>query len=146
MIGHKTHQKTTITPEEYMTKDVLLDALNNVICESEQIMRDNALRRINKSKKLSAKNIPKIPNKNYKSSRNLYKSPEWKRLRYKILRKYGARCQCCGATRYDGVQMHVDHIKPYSKYPELGLDENNLQVLCELCNIGKGNSDCRDWR
>ncbi|MCH7696168.1 MAG: HNH endonuclease [Proteobacteria bacterium] len=33
----------------------------------------------------------------------------------------------------------MDHIKPVSKYPELARDLNNLQVLCEDCNVSKGN-------
>ncbi len=42
--------------------------------------------------------------------------------------------------------MHVDHIKPRRKYPELALSRSNLQVLCNLCNHGKGNWDETDWR
>jgi 5-methylcytosine-specific restriction endonuclease McrA len=75
-----------------------------------------------------------------------YDSDEWKRFRYQILRHYGAVCMCCGATPADGKKMHVDHIKPRSKYPDLALDLNNGQVLCEDCNIGKGNSDEIDYR
>ena len=75
-----------------------------------------------------------------------YDSQEWKEVRYKVLQKYGARCQCCGSTRHDGVRIHVDHIKPRSRYPGLELDINNLQVLCEPCNMGKRAHDCTDWR
>jgi 5-methylcytosine-specific restriction endonuclease McrA len=71
------------------------------------------------------------------------KTREWAELRYKTLAKYGAICQCCGA---DKVILHVDHIKPRSKYPQLELDINNLQVLCETCNVGKSNKDVTDWR
>lgn len=42
--------------------------------------------------------------------------------------------------------MHVDHIKPRSKYPHLAYDVNNLQVLCQDCNFGKSNHDETDWR
>lgn len=70
----------------------------------------------------------------------------WRRLRMRVLRACGARCQCCGATAKDGVRIHVDHIKPRRKYPELALEESNLQVLCEVCNHGKGNWDETDWR
>ena len=62
------------------------------------------------------------------------------------LKKYGPRCQCCGATPADGVRINVDHIKPRKHYPELALDVENLQVLCEECNHGKGNWDTTDWR
>lgn len=75
-----------------------------------------------------------------------YDSRPWQELRYKVLEKYGATCQCCGATRKNGVRIHVDHIKPRSRFPHLELDENNLQVLCEPCNLGKGAHSLTDWR
>lgn len=71
---------------------------------------------------------------------------EWRKLRYTVLEKRGARCECCGATPKDGIRIHVDHIKPRRKYPELALSEANLQVLCEVCNHGKGAWDETDWR
>ena len=73
-------------------------------------------------------------------------SYEWKRLRMKVLKRYGARCQCCGASPSDGAVMNVDHIKPRRLFPKLALDEDNLQVLCGDCNHGKGNWDQTDWR
>lgn len=75
-----------------------------------------------------------------------YETDEWKRLRYRVLQHYGARCMCCGATPKDGVKMHVDHIKPKSKYPELALEFSNMQVLCDPCNMGKSNIYDTDWR
>jgi 5-methylcytosine-specific restriction endonuclease McrA len=73
-------------------------------------------------------------------------SYEWRRVRMVVLKRDGARCACCGATPADGLRMNVDHIKPRRKYPELALDPANLQVLCEVCNHGKGNWDMTDWR
>lgn len=72
------------------------------------------------------------------TSREFLLSREWKEVRYKTLRKYGFSCMACGA-KPPGVILHVDHIKPRSKFPQLSLDEKNLQVLCELCNQGKSN-------
>jgi 5-methylcytosine-specific restriction endonuclease McrA len=72
-----------------------------------------------------------------------YNTREWLEVRYKTLVKYGKVCQCCGASA--GI-LHVDHIKPRSKFPSLELDIDNLQVLCEACNIGKSNKDVTDWR
>lgn len=80
------------------------------------------------------------------SSHDFYNSDAWKRLRYQALKLHGAACQCCGATRADGVQIHVDHIKPRSKYPRLELQLSNLQILCEPCNMGKSALDETDWR
>ena len=75
-----------------------------------------------------------------------YDSRDWQELRYKALKKYGRKCSCCGKTQADGAVLHVDHIKPRSKYPELALDINNLQILCEDCNLGKGAWDDTDFR
>ncbi|WP_374684733.1 HNH endonuclease [Scandinavium hiltneri] len=51
-----------------------------------------------------------------------------------MLKKYAAKCVYCGRSRRDGVKLHVDHIKPRSKYPQLALEFSNFQVLCENCN------------
>jgi len=72
-----------------------------------------------------------------------YKTREWRDVRSKALVKHGKRCQCCNSTE---GHLHVDHIKPRSLFPELELDLNNLQILCEGCNIGKSNTDQTDWR
>ena len=72
-----------------------------------------------------------------------YDSREWRDLRYYALKLYGRKCQLCFATN---TQIHVDHIKPRSKYPELALDIKNLQILCKDCNLGKSNKDETDWR
>ena len=73
-------------------------------------------------------------------------SYEWRKLRMVVLKKRGARCECCGATPQDGIRINVDHVKPRKKFPELALTESNLQVLCHDCNHGKGNWDETDWR
>ena len=80
------------------------------------------------------------------TSAEFCRTREWAEIRHKVLVKYGATCQCCGASRQTGAILHVDHIKPRSKYPALELIEDNLQVLCELCNIGKSNTNETDWR
>ena len=77
---------------------------------------------------------------------SFYESREWRELRYKALVKYGPVCQCCGASRATGAVIHVDHIKPRSKFPERMLSLDNLQILCADCNLGKSNKDDTDWR
>lgn len=79
-------------------------------------------------------------------SDEFYRSERWRKLRYKALLQNGGRCQCCGATAEPGRSLHVDHIKPRSKFPQGAFDLKNLQVLCEACNLGKGASDQTDWR
>lgn len=80
---------------------------------------------------------------NAQMAQAFFESKEWLDLRYKTLKRYGRLCMCCGDT--SGV-MQVDHIKPRSKYPELALDPENVQVLCKACNTGKSNKDETDWR
>lgn len=77
---------------------------------------------------------------------NFTKTLMWRQVRYQALKNNGARCQCCGATSRDGVQIHVDHIKPRATHPNLALSLDNLQILCDDCNIGKGSWDDTDWR
>ena len=72
-----------------------------------------------------------------------YDSREWQELRYKVIKAHGRKCMACGISN---VEVHVDHIKPRSKHPELALEYSNLQVLCRPCNMGKSNKDDTDWR
>lgn len=79
--------------------------------------------------------------------KDFYASQRWRRLRYQVLKARGGRCECCGRTAAThAVVLHVDHIKPRSTHPELALEETNLQVLCEDCNMGKSFQDDTDWR
>ena len=59
--------------------------------------------------------------------------------RYSVLERAGFKCQCCGIKplKNNDVILHIDHIIPYS----LGGSDNidNLQVLCDKCNISKRN-------
>lgn len=79
-------------------------------------------------------------------SGNFYSSDEWRQTRYHALLANDGRCECCGASKASGAVLHVDHIKPRSRFPEFALDLANLQVLCADCNIGKGAADETDWR
>lgn len=95
--------------------------------------------------------VPKKRKRNKKrwnknKSKGFFKSDEWKRLRYQVLKRDGGRCQACGRSAKDGVILCVDHIKPRHQYPHLALDPNNLQTLCGGCNMGKGAKDETDWR
>jgi len=82
-----------------------------------------------------------------KKKTSFYESKKWRILRYKALSLHGSSCQCCGRNyKEHNVIMHVDHVKPRSKYPSLELELSNLQILCEDCNLGKLNLDETDWR
>ena len=61
------------------------------------------------------------------------------RLRFIVLRRDHFRCCSCGASpaKDPAVELHVDHIFPWSKGGETVLE--NLQTLCSKCNGGKSN-------
>ena len=63
-------------------------------------------------------------------------------LKFKILKRDGYRCQMCGKTSDDGVKLQVDHMTPLT----LGGDnsEDNLWVLCSVCNSGKSMQTLHD--
>jgi Homing endonuclease associated repeat/HNH endonuclease len=69
-------------------------------------------------------------------SRRTPRTINW-RLRALVLMRDGARCQMCGATVQSGATLHVDHKTPWSKGGETVIE--NLQILCEQCNIGKSD-------
>jgi rubredoxin len=66
--------------------------------------------------------------------------PGWTRLRYELFKRSGWRCESCGLGHSDGNPLQIDHIKPRSKYRNADQEEN-FQVLCRACNIGKSNRD-----
>lgn len=68
----------------------------------------------------------------------------WRAVRYATLVWQGNWCRACGA-RPPHVHLHVDHIHPRSKYPALALAQDNLQVLCRDCNLGKLTEDETNW-
>lgn len=61
------------------------------------------------------------------------------RLRWRVLQRDRFTCCACGASPAlsPGVELHVDHIVPWSKDGETVLE--NLQTLCSVCNLGKSN-------
>ncbi len=62
--------------------------------------------------------------------RGIRRSPEYVRARKLALKRDNYTCTICGATE----QLHVDHIKPFSLFPELAFDIKNMRVLCFPCH------------
>lgn len=100
-----------------------------------------------KPKSKLKKNLVKTNRAGFAAFQEFYLCKAWRKLRYQALKIHGASCQCCGGTAISTRRpLHVDHIKPRFKFPELELELSNLQVLCEDCNMGKGGQDQTDWR
>lgn len=75
------------------------------------------------------------------SSKNPTKKrdPIESRLRHEVFKRDNYRCLECGKGKED-TTLHVDHIRPVSQN---GTDElDNLQTLCQACNLAKSN---RKW-
>lgn len=60
-------------------------------------------------------------------------------LRYKILNRDNFKCAKCGSSPAVefSCKLHVDHIIPFSKGGQSTFE--NLQTLCQNCNLGKSN-------
>jgi hypothetical protein len=58
------------------------------------------------------------------------KTSKYKNLRKKIFERDYYKCVLCDKMG----DLNMDHIKPYSKYPELRYDESNLRTLCMQCH------------
>jgi hypothetical protein len=78
--------------------------------------------------------IAPSPSKKHRTQRN----PSW-RIQFLVNRRDRFTCRACGRSPANevGVVLHIDHIVPWSKGGETTLE--NLQTLCEKCNIGKSD-------
>lgn len=86
-------------------------------------------------------NIPvetqKVPQKELKIKRTPRGINLW--LRFTILKRDNFSCRKCGRSpaKDPNIILHVDHIIPWSKDGETVIE--NLETLCEQCNLGKSN-------
>lgn len=93
--------------------------------------------------------------KTREQKRKFYDSGEWKQMRQKVKKLDNYECQECkrqGRVTIDTdeysesakrkkIQLVVDHIKELEYYPELALDEENLETLCVKCHNQKHDRD-----
>ena len=61
------------------------------------------------------------------------------RLRFMVMKRDNFKCRICGRSpaTTPGLELHIDHIQPWSKGGETVID--NLQTLCSDCNLGKSD-------
>jgi hypothetical protein len=58
------------------------------------------------------------------------KSTLYREWRIAVLKRDGCACKMCDALE----DLHVHHIKPFAKFPELRFEVSNGITLCELCH------------
>ena len=120
-----------------------------VVSNARTIPKDNlakAQRQVRRNRKLLNQYRIDELNKNKQVTVGtswVYTDKRFKRLRYPVLKANNFKCCACNSTE---AELHIDHIKPVSKYPELAFDINNLQVLCKDCNLSKSNKFEDDLR
>lgn len=127
--------------------------LNELSDEAKALLAANPTKQERKKSRRSQKRAknPTAPKpKRFSPSPNarktFYASWEWKKVRMQALERDGHRCGSCGAAPKDGIRIVVDHIKPLGKFWDLRLSLDNLQVLCDDCNRGKGDWLHMDFR
>ncbi len=87
--------------------------------------------------------------KRNKEAAAFYKSKEWLRCREIVLIRDGYLCQPCLRNGKLTPANTVHHIKHYEDYPELALDEDNLESICPSCHNkehpekGKGKKETK---
>lgn len=67
-------------------------------------------------------------------------------IRREVLRASKFTCVLCGKQPRRKGALHLDHVRPRVRYPELEYVISNLQALCASCNRHKQAYDGDDWR
>jgi 5-methylcytosine-specific restriction endonuclease McrA len=67
--------------------------------------------------------------KYYSNPESFFNKRRWLELKSEILYERG-KCENCSSN----ICLHVHHILPRHSHPELGMDKENLMVLCEDCH------------
>jgi len=70
---------------------------------------------------------------------DFYNSPAWRKLAraHKQLARKAGKYVCSNWFCWKKVNLESDHILPRSKFPDIALDINNLQLLCKKHNNKK---------
>lgn len=66
-----------------------------------------------------------------------YASAAWRKLRAAFLAEHPL-CADCERRGRTTAAAHVHHVKPRKERPDLALDSDNLESLCQPCHNAKG--------
>lgn len=98
--------------------------------------RKNAAK-IRCSIKLTVAKIEKkySPRAEFDTWRNSDDGQKWR------IKQYSLQGRCCAECKkpLELKDSHIDHIKPITKYPQLNLDLENLQITHPSCNLSKSS-------
>lgn len=135
-----------------ITEDVFREAFNRTkeVLESRLVLEKYSEKK--RAKKLKRAHLAaakrRLKERKDYLAKHFLTSDSWQELRFRFLKVTPQVCVLCGAKgplMGGNAELHVDHIKPRSIYPELSLEFSNLQMLCKPCNFGKGNLDDTDF-
>lgn len=82
-------------------------------------------------KSISGERHPKWKDGISKKNQKIRSSKEYRKWRMRVLVRDNFTCQLCDREE----SWHADHIKPFSKYPELRFEISNGRTLCEECDL-----------
>ena len=119
-------------PPEEVREALKLGSRKKRITKEDRKRKKKGKKRLTKTEKLA-----RLP------ASKFYRLKRWRYLRWQVFARDGRRCSKCDAV---DVELHIDHIKPRSKFPRLAFSLDNLQVLCRTCNLEKSNKHCTDYR
>ena len=67
------------------------------------------------------------------TEKNFYQHGPWMKLRRTKRIENNFTCERCGKQCF-GRELHAHHRKPYRSAPALGLEPQNLRLVCRSCH------------
>lgn len=67
-------------------------------------------------------------------AKRFYNSKAWKKCREIVLKRDNYLCQSCFRKGIIKLANTVHHIESYKERPDLALDTDNLEVICDPCH------------
>lgn len=108
-------------------------------CKSEKIKVEDKML----CPKCHKKYIDELNGVKEPKQRHPFEGEKGMRFKNRFLAEFGECCERCGTTDRSVLQVH--HVKPFSKFPHLAYEYENLDVLCKRCNQELGNSGIVDY-
>ncbi|MBN2523656.1 MAG: HNH endonuclease [Bacteroidales bacterium] len=138
-LGHRPSRSEWVSSEPKMSYDTVYRHFGGWINACRRFVEYKTGTEIKDEEIQSEKGHPKRLSRKKLAKRNDRSRSVSLNVRMKVLNRDNFRCVICGRSPATDLEckLHVDHIIPFSR----GGDntEDNLQTLCEKCNLGKSN-------